>query len=99
MEEVDLEGFDTNFGVGGVGMEENGRGGAIVAFEGMFGWGRIGGAGFGALRFVGRRHSALVDITGWGGVWGVFDGETALFRETFRLGMAVRANQHEYPAR
>ncbi len=51
VEEVDLEGFDANFGVGGVGVEENRRGGAVVAFEGVFGWGRFGGGGFGLLRF------------------------------------------------
>ena len=59
VEEVDLEGLDADFGVGGVGVKECGRGGAIVAFEGVFGWGRFGGGGFGVLRFVGRRHSAL----------------------------------------
>jgi len=53
VEEVDLEGLDANFGVGGMGVEEYRRGGAIVAFEGAFGWGRSGGDGFGALRFVG----------------------------------------------
>jgi hypothetical protein len=59
VEEVDLEGFDANFWVGGVGVKECGRGGAIVAFEGVFGWGRFGGDGFRALRLVGWRHSSL----------------------------------------
>ena len=59
VEEVDLEGFDANFGVGGVGVEECRRGRAIVAFEGVFGRACFGGGGFGALRFGGRRHSAL----------------------------------------
>jgi hypothetical protein len=53
VEEVDLEGLDADLGVGGVGVEENRRGGAIVAFEGGFGWGRSGGDGFGTLRFGG----------------------------------------------
>jgi hypothetical protein len=49
VEEVDLEGLDANFRVGGVGVEEVGRGGAIVAFEGVLGRGRFlpGGVGFG----------------------------------------------------
>src|SRR5882757_8605352 len=59
VEEVDLEGFNANFWVGGVGVKECGRSGAIVAFEGVFGWGRFGGGGFGALRLGGWRHSAL----------------------------------------
>ena len=59
VEEVDLERLDANFGVDGVRVEECGRGGAVVAFEVVFGWGRIGGDGFGVLRFGGRRHSAL----------------------------------------
>jgi hypothetical protein len=37
VEEVDLEGLDANFWVGGVGVEEHRRGGAVVAFEGVFG--------------------------------------------------------------
>jgi hypothetical protein len=57
VEEVDLERLDANFGVDGVRVEECGRGGAVVAFEAVFGRGRFGG--FGVLRLVGWRHSAL----------------------------------------
>src|SRR5580704_7123639 len=53
VEEIDLEGFDANFWVGGVRVEEYGRSGAVVAFEGVFGSGRFGGGGFGALRLGG----------------------------------------------
>ena len=59
VEEVDLKRLNANLWVCGVGVEEYGRGGAVVAFEGVFGWGCFGGDGFRALRLVGRRHSAL----------------------------------------
>ncbi len=59
VEEVDLKGFDANLWVRCVRVEEYRRGGAVVTFEGVFGWGCFGGDGFGALRLVGRRHSAL----------------------------------------
>jgi hypothetical protein len=71
VEKVDLERLDANFWIIGVRVEECRRGGAVVAFEGVCGRGRFGGGGFGVLRFVRRRHSALVDLTGWGWVWGV----------------------------
>ena len=37
VEEVDLEGLDADLWVGGVRVEERGRDGAVVAFEGVFG--------------------------------------------------------------
>jgi hypothetical protein len=58
VEEVDLEGLDSNFWVGGVGVEELGRGGAVVTLEGVFWrfrlrwWSRRSCA----ARFVGRLH-------------------------------------------
>ncbi len=57
VEEVDLEGLDADLRVGCVRMVERGRGGAIVALEGVCGRGSFGGDGFGVLRFVRRRHS------------------------------------------
>ncbi len=73
VEEVDLEGLDANFWVGGVRVEEDRRGGAIVAFEGMGGRGCFGSGGFRAWRFGGRRHSAFRRSyrVGWGlgSVW------------------------------
>ncbi len=54
-----VEGLDANFGVGGVRVKEFRRGGAVVPFEAVFGRGGLGGGGFGGLRFVGWRHSAL----------------------------------------
>ncbi len=49
VEEVDLEGLDADFGVGGVWVKESGRGGAVVAFEGVFGRDGLGGGGFGGF--------------------------------------------------
>ena len=59
VEEVDLEGFDANFRVCSVGVEELGCGGAVVAFEVMFGLGRLRVRWWRGARFGRGRHSAL----------------------------------------
>lgn len=74
VEEVDLERLDANLWVGGVGVEEGGRGGAIVAFEGLCGCWRFGGAGLALCGLVEGAILLCVDLTGWGGVWGVPEG-------------------------
>ena len=59
VEEVDLQGLDANSGVCGVGVEELGCGGAVVAFEVVFGRWRFGAGWWSAARFGRGRHSAL----------------------------------------
>jgi hypothetical protein len=59
VEEVDLEGLDADFGVGGVRVEELGGGRAIVAFEMLFVRLRGGGGGTRAAGFDGGWHPAL----------------------------------------
>jgi hypothetical protein len=59
VEELDLEGLDANFRVGGVGMEELRGWGAVVTFVRVLGCGRFGACGWSGARFDGGRHSAL----------------------------------------
>jgi len=59
VEEPDREGFNTDVGGSDVGVGDMGRGGAVVALEGVLGLGRFSRDGFRAARFDGLRHSAL----------------------------------------
>ena len=71
---LDLEGFDANFGVCGVGRGRvRACGGAVVALEGVLGRvGVSGPVGEGVLGgLAGTGILRCVDITGWCRVWGV----------------------------